>query len=48
MAGVDVQEAFAASAATWGKHRAAITVLIVAGLALTGALVEVEAVALIP
>lgn len=47
-ASVDVQDAFAASAATWGKHRTAITVLIVAGLALPGALVEVDAVALIP
>ena len=46
-AGVDVQMAFAASAATWGKHRTAITVLIVAGLAVPGALVEVEAIALI-
>lgn len=47
-AGIDVQEAFAASGAIWGEHRTAITVLIVAGLALPGALVEVEAVALIP
>lgn len=47
-AGVDVQEACAASASVWGSQRTAITVLIVAGLALPGALIEVEAVALIP
>lgn len=47
-ANVDVQAAFAASRAIWGEHRTAITVLIVVGLALPGALVEVEAIALIP
>lgn len=46
--GVDPQAAFGASQSIWGEHRTAITVLIVAGLALPGALVEVDAVALIP
>lgn len=46
--GVDVRQAFAASARVWGSQRTAITVLIVAGLALPNALIEVEAVALIP
>lgn len=47
-AGVDPAEAFAASAEVWGEYRTAITVLIVLGLAIPGALVEVEAVALVP
>lgn len=47
-AGVDLQAAFGASQSIWGEHRTAITVLVVAGLALPGALVEVDAVALIP
>lgn len=46
--GVDAQAGFAASQAVWGHHRTAITVLTVAGLARPGALVEIEAVALIP
>jgi enamine deaminase RidA (YjgF/YER057c/UK114 family) len=48
VAGVDAQAGFAASQAVWGHHRTAITVLTVAGLARPDALVEIEAVALIP
>lgn len=44
----DRQTAFAASRFVWGDHRTAITVLIVAGLAVPGALAEVDAVAFIP
>jgi len=47
-AGTDPRDAFAASHSIWGDHRTANTVLIVAGLALPGALVEVDAIALIP
>ena len=47
-AGVDPRTAFGASRCIWGDHPTAITVMIVAGLALPGALVEVNAVALIP
>lgn len=46
--GVDVRTGFAASQSVWGGHRTAVTVLTVAGLARSGALVEIDAVALIP
>ena len=42
--GQDIHDAFAASQKVWGMHPTAITVLIVAGLAIPGALVEIEAV----
>ena len=44
---VDPNAAFAASAAVWGTHRTAVTVLAVAP-ANPGALVEIEAIATIP
>ena len=47
-AGTDPRAAFGASRSVWGDHRTAITVLIVAGLALPEALVEVDAIALVP
>lgn len=46
--GIDPRAAFSASQTVWGNHKTAITVLTVAGLAHPGALVEVDAVALIP
>jgi len=48
--GVDVQEGFAASGEVWpqGAEPPAITVAIVSGLAAPGALVEIEAVAVVP
>ena len=45
---IDPRAAFGASQSVWGNHRTAISVLIVAGLAVPGALVEVDAIALIP
>lgn len=45
--GVDPDEAYAASAAVWGRRRTAVTVLTVAP-ARPGALVEIEAVATLP
>jgi len=42
--GQDVRAAFAASQEVWGPHPAAVTVVVVAGLAVPGALVEIEAV----
>jgi 2-iminobutanoate/2-iminopropanoate deaminase len=42
--GQDVRAGFAASQKVWGPHPTAITVLIVAGLAVPGALVEIDAV----
>ena len=48
VAGTDPRAAFAASRSVWGNHRTAITVLTVAGLARPDALVEVDAIALIP
>lgn len=47
-AGIDPRAAFGASRSVWGNHRTAITVLTVAGLARPDALVEVDAIALIP
>jgi len=43
--GQDVRAAFAAAQQAWGAHRTAITVLIVAGLAVPGALIEIDALA---
>lgn len=48
VAGVDIRAGFAASQSVWGGHRTAITVLTVAGLARPDALVEIDAVAIIP
>ncbi|WP_438854206.1 RidA family protein [Agromyces sp. M3QZ16-3] len=45
--GIDPADGFAASAAVWGSHRTAVTVLMVAP-ARPGALVEVDAIAAIP
>ncbi|MRX44589.1 RidA family protein [Agromyces kandeliae] len=45
--GIDPADGFAASAAVWGSHRTAVTVLAVAP-ARPGALVEVDAIAAIP
>ncbi|MFF3782976.1 DinB family protein [Streptomyces sp. NPDC001933] len=46
--GVDAQVAYAASLSVWGDHRTAITVVSTAGHARPGALVEIDAVAVIP
>lgn len=43
--GQDISEAFAASQKMWGLHPTTISVLVVAGLAIPGALVEIDAVA---
>ena len=43
--GHDINTAFAASRKVWGEYPTAVTVLVVAGLAVPGALVEIEAVA---
>ena len=43
--GQDIVEGFAAAQKVWGNFPTAITVLIVEGLALPGALVEIEAIA---
>jgi enamine deaminase RidA (YjgF/YER057c/UK114 family) len=42
------QVAYAASRSVWGNHRTAITVVSTAGHARPGALVEIDAVAIIP
>jgi enamine deaminase RidA (YjgF/YER057c/UK114 family) len=46
--GVDAQVGYAASRSVWGDHRTAITVVTTAGHARPGALVEIDAVAIIP
>jgi enamine deaminase RidA (YjgF/YER057c/UK114 family) len=46
--GVDAQAGFAASRSVWGDHRTAVTVVSTAGHARPGALVEIDAVAIIP
>ncbi|MFI9507391.1 RidA family protein [Nocardia sp. NPDC052566] len=46
--GADVQAGYAASQSVWGDHRTAITVISTAGHARPGALVEIDAIALIP
>ena len=43
--GQDMREGFAAAQKAWGMHATAISVAIVSGLALPGALVEIEAIA---
>ena len=45
--GEDINEGFAASQQVWGLHAIPITVIIVAGLARSNALVEIEAIAAI-
>lgn len=45
--GVDPNDAYAASAAVWGRRRTSVTVLSVAP-ARTGALVEITAIAVVP
>jgi 2-iminobutanoate/2-iminopropanoate deaminase len=45
---VDPREAFGAVAGVWGQHPTAVTVLRVAGLAVPGALVEIDAIAVLP
>jgi 2-iminobutanoate/2-iminopropanoate deaminase len=46
-ADADLNAGFAASAAVWGNHPTAITVLRVAGIGRPGALVEIDAIAVI-
>lgn len=46
--GVDVNEAFGASRATWGDHPTAVSVVFVRALGVPGSLVEVEAFAAVP
>jgi enamine deaminase RidA (YjgF/YER057c/UK114 family) len=48
VSGVDAQAGFAASRSVWGDHRTAVTVVSTAGHARPGALVEIDAVAVIP
>ncbi|NMN99493.1 RidA family protein [Antrihabitans stalactiti] len=45
--GQDIREGFAASQKVWGNHATAITSLIVESLAVPGALVEIEAIAVV-
>lgn len=47
-AGVDARVGYAASRAVWGDHRTAVTVVSTAAHARPGALVEIDAVAVIP
>jgi len=46
--GVDAEVGYAASRSVLGNHRTAVTVVSTAGHARTGALVEIDAVAIIP
>ena len=46
--GVDLNEGFAASQKVWGDHPSAVSAVFVRGLAVPGALVEIDAVAAIP
>jgi enamine deaminase RidA (YjgF/YER057c/UK114 family) len=46
--GIDVNEAFAASRSEWGDQPTAVSGMFVRGLAVPGALVEVDAIAAIP
>ncbi len=46
--GVDLNEGFAASQKVWGDHPSAVSAVFVRGLAVPGALVEIEAIAAIP
>ena len=43
--GQDIREGFAAAQKAWGMHATAVSVAFVSGLALPGALVEIEAIA---
>lgn len=43
--GQDIREGFAAAQKVWGMHATAISVVFVSGLALPGALVEIDAIA---
>ena len=47
-ADADVTQGFAAAAQVWGPHPTAITVLRVAGFVVPGALVEIDAIAVVP
>ncbi|MBX6749484.1 MAG: RidA family protein [Micromonosporaceae bacterium] len=47
-ADADLSAAFAASSAVWGRRPTAVTVLRVAGLARADALVEIDAIAVVP
>ncbi|MFD6896407.1 RidA family protein [Rhodococcus sp. NPDC060086] len=46
--GVDAQVGYAASRSVWGDRRTAITVVTTAGHARPGALVEIDAIAVVP
>ncbi len=46
--GVDLNEGFAASRGVWGDNPTAVSAAFVRGLAVPGALVEIEAIAAIP
>lgn len=46
--GVDAQVGYAAARSVWGDHRTAVTVVSTAGHARPGALVEIDATAIIP
>lgn len=46
--GVDAVAGYAATRAVWGDHRTAVTVVSTAGHARPGALVEIDAIAIIP
>ncbi|MCM2393232.1 RidA family protein [Streptomyces albipurpureus] len=46
--GVDAQAGYAASRSVWGDHRTAVTVVYTSGHARPGALVQIDAVAIIP
>jgi enamine deaminase RidA (YjgF/YER057c/UK114 family) len=48
VAGTDARAGYAASQSVWGEHRTAITVVSTAGHARPGALVEIDAVAVLP
>jgi enamine deaminase RidA (YjgF/YER057c/UK114 family) len=48
VSGVDAQVGYAASRSVWGNHRTAITVISTSAHARPGALVEIDAVAIIP
>ncbi|WP_225728216.1 MULTISPECIES: RidA family protein [unclassified Nocardia] len=48
VAGADPQAGYAATRSVWGEHRTAVTVVTTAGHARPGALVEIDAVAVIP
>jgi enamine deaminase RidA (YjgF/YER057c/UK114 family) len=45
---VDPREAYTAAVEAWGPRRTALTAMMVAGLAVPGALVEIEAIAALP